>query len=131
MLATRGFKALLRGVPEGGIVHGTDDFLEQSSAFALGFFLFEYVVLFYAFFFVFFGFFCFSCFPCLLAFFLSFFLLDLFNGMRGMDGQDEQMYFRSTILRCANGWADGWYNFLLTTVCARALSLSLSLSLSL
>eukprot|EP00729_Bicosta_minor_P016544 gene16544-30925_t len=41
MLATRGFKALLRGVPEGGIVHGTDDFLEQSSAFALGFFLFE------------------------------------------------------------------------------------------
>lgn len=78
MLATRGFKALLRGVPEGGIVHGTDDFLEQSSAFALGFFLFEYVVLFYAFFvfflvccffFLFFLFFLFS----LLAFFLSFF----------------------------------------------------------
>lgn len=71
MLATRGFKALLRGVPEGGIVHGTDDFLEQSSAFALGFFLFEYVVLFYAFF-VFFLVCCFSCFPCLLSFFLSF-----------------------------------------------------------
>ena len=33
MLATRGMKALLRGVPAGGIVHGTDDFLDQSSAF--------------------------------------------------------------------------------------------------
>ena len=79
MLATRGFKALLRGVPEGGIVHGTDDFLEQSSAFALGFFLFEYVVLFYAFFFCLFFFVCFFVFLVLLAFFLSFFLLDLFT----------------------------------------------------
>jgi hypothetical protein len=41
LLSTRGMKAFLRGVPEGGVVYGTDDFLEQSSAFALGFFLFE------------------------------------------------------------------------------------------
>eukprot|EP00040_Diaphanoeca_grandis_P024912 m.137637 g.137637 ORF g.137637 m.137637 type:complete len:284 (-) comp29933_c0_seq3:133-984(-) len=41
MLATRGFSALMQGVPDGGIVWGTNPYLERTSAFALGFFLFE------------------------------------------------------------------------------------------
>lgn len=36
MLATRGMSALFRGVPEGGIVWGSNDFLKRTSAFALG-----------------------------------------------------------------------------------------------
>ena len=31
----------IAGPPDGDIVHGTDEFLGQSAAFALGFFLFE------------------------------------------------------------------------------------------
>lgn len=41
MLATRGMSALLQGVPDDGFVWGSTPYLERTSAFALGFFLFE------------------------------------------------------------------------------------------
>eukprot|EP00039_Didymoeca_costata_P028912 m.22541 g.22541 ORF g.22541 m.22541 type:complete len:284 (+) comp7409_c0_seq4:115-966(+) len=41
ILATRGLLSLLRGIPEGGLAWGTNLFLNQTAAFALGFFLFE------------------------------------------------------------------------------------------
>lgn len=41
MLAIRGFYALDGGLPEGGLVWGTNSYLHQTAAFALGFFVFE------------------------------------------------------------------------------------------
>jgi hypothetical protein len=40
-VSSNSLQALLRGIPEEGAVLGTDDFLNQSGAFALGFFVFE------------------------------------------------------------------------------------------
>lgn len=41
MLATRGLDTIRQGTPEGGFLWGTTPYLERTSAFALGFFIFE------------------------------------------------------------------------------------------